>query len=253
MPHDQRSRSPLYEDVLQGRGGLAGGRFVFDPDLQITAYTASYLDLPGTAGSYASTPDNSAVSITGDIDIRARITLTDWTPNAASFTIAAKWTESTNQRSYVFQIQGAGNGNLMFFWSTTGTDTPGEISTSSTGFIHGSTHWVRVTLDVNDGAGNYVVRFYTSENGSAWTQLGTTITTAGATSIFDGTAILEIGSHSIGTAQQFNGMVYYADVRNGIDGTEVAEFDPSETTINKSSFTSSTGEVWTMNGTAVLR
>jgi hypothetical protein len=49
-----------------------------------TATTNNYLALGGIAGNYASTPDSVANSITGDIDIRTKVALADWTPAVAN-------------------------------------------------------------------------------------------------------------------------------------------------------------------------
>ena len=46
------------------------------------------LNLPGTSGSYASTPDSPAVSVTGDLDLRVRVSMNDWTPDSSQTLIA---------------------------------------------------------------------------------------------------------------------------------------------------------------------
>lgn len=145
------------------------------------------LVLSGLAGNFASTPDSAALSITGDIDIKVKVTLNDWTP-ATGTAIAQKFTTSANQRSWVLLV--LTDGSLRLVHSSDGIATINTDSTAVTGFADGATKWVRATLDVNDGAGNRVAKFYTSDDGSTWTQLGTTVTTAGTTSIFDSTAQL---------------------------------------------------------------
>jgi hypothetical protein len=90
------------------------------------------------------------------------------------------------------------------------------------------TKWLRATLDVDDGAGNCIVKFYTGDDGTNWTQLGTTVTTAGTASIFDSTAVLETGSLGVGTANLLNGTVYRAIVQSAYDtadNTTSAVFD----------------------------
>ena len=39
------------------------------------------LVLSGLFGNYASTPDSAALSITGDIDIKCKVAMADWTPS----------------------------------------------------------------------------------------------------------------------------------------------------------------------------
>jgi hypothetical protein len=128
------------------------------------------------------------------------------------------------------------------------------VSTAATGFAAGSTHWVRVTRSALTGD----VKFYTSDNFSpgagtgSWTQLGTTLaTTAGA--IHDGTSILQVGNRASNDLP-FKGRIYYADVHNGIYDAVAAKFNPSIDAGPSSvgSFTSSTGEAWTLAGSAAI-
>jgi hypothetical protein len=82
---------------------------------------------------------------------------------------------------------------------------------------------LKVTHQMNDGAGNNVVKFWYSTNlGALWTQLGATISTAGVMSIFDSTSDVWLGddnagfnshsglvnANSRGVAQ---GKIYFAD------------------------------------------
>src|SRR3546814_2774540 len=52
--------------------------------------------------------------------------------------------------------------------------------------------WLRCTIDVDNGAAQRVITFYTSTDGIVWTTLSTH-TVAGATAIFDSTAAVTIG------------------------------------------------------------
>src|SRR5690606_39898 len=98
------------------------------------------LFLPGQSGAYASTPDHASLDITGDIDIRAHLTVSSW--QAASVrTIAAKW---GSDFSWIFYITAAGG--LGFAWDPDGTGI-NEFAETSTPLSDLSTA-VRVTLDV---------------------------------------------------------------------------------------------------------
>ena len=170
---------------------------------------SNWLVLPGTSGNYASTPDSAAVSITGDIDIRVKVALDDWTPATANAVMGK--IDSSDNRSYYFSVNsGATVGKLQLATSPDGLASSEVLgrSTVATGFTDGTVHWVRVTLDVNDGGGNRVYNFYTSEDGETWDQLGTTVTTAGATTIFDGDSALEVGSIFAGTLFNVSGKIY---------------------------------------------
>jgi hypothetical protein len=206
-------------------------------------FPAQYVYFPGTAGNYASTPDSAALSITGDIDIRAKIAMDTWGAMEQDQAIVAKWLDST-QRSYMLRIR---NGNIRCYFSTTGADV---ISGSGNNAIptDGSVKWVRVTRASATG----LMSFYTSEDGVTWTATGTATGTAGA--LFDSTQQVEVGSYNNG-AGRWAGKVYYAEIRNGIGGSVVGDFTPNvpaHTGVRTpSTFTSAVGAVpWTLNGSA---
>lgn len=203
----------------------------------------AYIALPGTSDNYAITPDSAANSITGDIDIRARIGPVDWTPAAVDSVVSKH--DSATERSYRMMLNTTGL--LQMRWSADGTT---EITKSSTANLSAllslEVKWVRATLDVDNGAAGNDVNFYTSDNGVDWTQLGATVTTAGVTSIFNSTSSIEIGTTGVG-GSPFTGNIFYAEIRNGINGSVVVRFDPSEASEGATSFVSSTGETWTIN------
>lgn len=221
--------------------------------LKALGYHCSF---PGSTGNHLSTPDSSALDITGDIDIRLRVNCTDWTP-ASAFEFIDKIVNDTTQFSYLLRLDTTGT--LRLYWTTDGSTLINRVSTVATGFTDGTTHWIRAVLDVSIG-GNHEVKFYTSEdydpdtNEGTWTQLGTTVSTAGTTSIFSGTAELQVAGGRSGVAGFLAGKVYYAEVRNGIDGTKAAVFDARDAKLTEINFFSSaTAEMWTVNGTAVIK
>lgn len=203
-----------------------------------------YLRVTGTSGDYASTPDAASLDITGDIDLRVKVALDDWTP-AAESTLIAKYTATGNQRSYALAV--TSGGNLILRWSEDGTAEKTETSSAAVSASNGSVTWVRATLDVDDGASDAQVRFYTSSDGSTWTQLGTTQAVGATTSIFASTAVLELGSQTAGTVNRAAGKIFRAEVLSGIGGTSVAA--PIATT---SGITDATPRTWTVQGNAYL-
>ncbi len=204
--------------------------------------TGGYLNLPGVGGNYASTPDSSTQDITGDIDIRVKAAVADWTP-AATVTLAAKFINSGNQRSYSFRLNT--NGTLNFLISTTGADFPNNSSSVATGFSDGSAHWVRVTRVQTTG----VTTFYTSEDGVTWTQLGSTVVINAGDAIFSSTAEVYIGAvNAGGVTDVYTGKIYRAQIYNGIAGTLAADFDARRFG-SADTATMTTGEVWTINKT----
>ncbi len=209
-----------------------------------------YLDLPGTATHYASTPDHASLDITGDIDLRVRVALDDWTP-AATEGLLAKATAAGNNRAYKFVVDTAGL--LVLQWSTDGSlPLVTEVSTVATGIADGAAKHVRATLDVDNDASGYDVNFYTSDNGAVWTQLGTTVVGGATTSIAATTAILEVGTGgNVGGLQNASGTFYEAQVLDGIDGTLVADFDAADFNAGDTdtdTAVDATGKTWTING-----
>lgn len=214
------------------------------------AIVDNYMLSPGASGDYASTPDSVVASVTGDIDIRVKVALDDWTPAAIS-TLLAKSTATADQRSYALSVKT--DGTLQLQTSPTGTAAALVTSASTVAptVANGAALWVRVTLDVDDGAGGNVVKFYTSSDGTTWTQLGTTVTNAGTTSIYDSTTAVEIGSRDAGTTQVSAGKFYVAQVYSG--AVKKLEFAAADAPAGVTSIIGfATGEVWTINGAATL-
>lgn len=203
-----------------------------------------FLFLSGASGNYASTPDAASLDIVGDLDLRVRVSMDDWTP-AAESTLIAKYTATGNQRSYALAV--TATGALIFRWSEDGTAEKTETSSAVNTFVNGSTHWVRATIDVDNGAADAAVNFYTSEDGSTWTALGAEQLNGATTSIFASTAVLELGGQTLGTVNRLAGKIFRAQVLSGIAGTSVAAPIASTTSI-----TDATPLTWTVQGTAYL-
>lgn len=176
------------------------------------------LVLNGVSSNYASTPDSAALSITTNIDIRAKAALVSWTAPAADQEFANK-VINNGQGGYDFQVSQANAGKLNFRYTHDGTfaSLKSAFSTAALTTSAFSTLWVRVTYQSSNGA----VMFFTSPDGITWAQLGTTVTLTAAT-IFDGTDPLYVG-YTPGSGANVNGIIYYVDIRNNIlnDGTGI--------------------------------
>lgn len=203
----------------------------------------SALFLPGMSGNYASSPDAAALDITGDIDLRAKAAPDNWAA-AVVQAMVNKWNVPGDQLSYSMYVSSAGKLGLV--WSEDGAVLLGALSTVLIGVPNGDAKWLRATLDIDNGASGRAIKFYTSDDGASWTQLGATVTQAGVTSIFSGPAILEVGTANIGTASLFTGKVYRAQVFDGIDGTLVFDAEFDQEAIGTTSFTESSSEAATV-------
>lgn len=199
------------------------------------------LVLDGT-GDWGSTVDNAALDIAGDIDLRARVKLLDWTP-AAITGIIEKWASGTNQRSYALAL--TTTGALRFRLSTDGL--AGTIVEATSSVAVGATD--NTFKSVRVARVGSTVTFYTSDDvdleTATWVQLGTTQTAAGT--LFNGTAALTLGSAEAGAA--INGVIFSVVVKNSA-GTTVANPIYTSQAAGTTSFTDAAGRVWTLVGNA---
>jgi len=193
---------------------------------------------PGVAGSYFSTPDSAANSITGDIDMRCELAI-------RTSATQVFFDKSTGAAQVSFSAYMSGANVPIFFYSNDGTSTAGRVATSSAAIpiTLGARFYIRITYAAATGA----VDFYTSADGVAWALLGTQQTiTAGA--IFNGTASLFVGANSEGLFP-LRGLAHRIQIYNSIGGTTPAvDFNPNSSNGNLN-WASDTSEIWTGNGT----
>lgn len=205
----------------------------------------------GVAGEYASTPNSSRFdSTTNEIDIRAKVAMDLWSTTAANRTIVSK--EEDPQRTC--WLGHNSSGQLFFFWTPTGAGAEATFATSSAhGLTDGQVKWVRVTFRGNNGAGVYEVKFWLSDDNITWNLLSTTTGTIGSR-LFSGTASAKIGARGTGSTEVGPGKFYRMEWRNRIDGPIAAMFDAFDATASGASTVTSslTGEVWTINNTALV-
>jgi hypothetical protein len=169
----------------------------------------------------------------------------DWTPGGVGTFLIGQWPNTPGNNSWVFGF--SATGQLTLSWSNDGTTQLNHTMTNPLGYTDGTRHWVRVTLDVNNGAGGRTAAFYTSEDGTSWSLIESF--TGAVTSIFNSTATL-----SIGAILPYTGKVYHADLRASIDGATVANPDFTNQAVGVTSFndTASTPKTWTVNSTATI-
>jgi hypothetical protein len=196
--------------------------------------------LDGTSGCWCTTPDAAVLDILGDIDIR--IEYVQFPFGGINQTVIGKWGIATNQRSYKMHTA---FGLVGMWWSTTGTDELNDGQEAPPTADRG----IRTILDVVNGANHTTTSFSSASGLGLGTQFATH-TTGVNTSIFNSTAVLGIGAADGGTASPFSGRVYRAEVRNGLDGTVVANPDFRNLAAGTTSFVDAAGLTWTLQGTA---
>lgn len=213
----------------------------------------------GTAISIAgssrvlSTPDDPALDILGDLDLRSKW-ITNW-PTSVGVTFLS----NLNAAAFSgYELSADTSGVLTLSWGN-GSAVRTVSATAAIPDPGGSAEavLVRATLDVNNGAAGHDVKFYAALHGAtAWTQVGTTVTTAGVTSIAASNQSLYIGRRP-GTSPTLPSLCTFvwAQVRNGISGTLAANPDAGilDETTSLTTFTDGAGRVWSGTDTAVTR
>jgi hypothetical protein len=250
LRNDDRKYDPLYADGQFFGNLLPMRRWRIRGQYQDPRPLAARLD--GSSGTSLSAAYLAAFQVTGDLDVRVRVRAADYTPGGIQV-LASHWT-SSNQN---WQFQLLTGGTLQALYSTTGSNSVAKTSTAtlaSVGIIDGRLVWLRLTQDVDNGSAQNEVKFWYSTDDvedsadATFTQLGSTVTTAGAITRFASTAILRLGIQDNGDLR-LTGDIWRVQLYNGIAGTLVADFDPDDCrSTSLTSFTSTTGETWTRNG-----
>ena len=140
----------------------------------------------GTTYSYSVLADEGGLLLTpygmipeGDVEVEMKVKLVDWSPTA-SHTLATTKIGTTACLQLRLQAINGDDSRLTLSWSTNNVDpfvAHQTFSLASIGgttgvFNDGDTAWVKATLDVDNGAGGYTLQYFTSTDGTTWTQLG---------------------------------------------------------------------------------
>jgi len=241
-----RADSPYYPNLKRGmpvRAVLTGQR---DP----------YLALTGEASSRASTPDNAALDIVGDLSVAVEFECPlRVPPNETFWELATKWSEAANMS---WRLVLSYDGSLIFQWTTGGTVATKLTFAGRLGVPRPDAGILTVGFyfDVNNGAAGRDIYWYVGRGAtidqliaSPATYLQHRQTDTGTTSIFSGTAPVEIGDNSGSTDNNpAAGKVRRAIIRSGTMDAGTIVANPVFTTQNvgATSFTDSATRVWTV-------
>jgi hypothetical protein len=201
------------------------------------------LHLPGLAGNYVSTPDVASLRITGDIEFVFRIALDDYTPTAGQCVVAKRTTSAGLAYQLAFSSP---HGNLTFSLRTGGVDYFSNSIFENPGWVDGTTYWFRFRRAA--GTGGVTAGYAADQNAepSLYTSLTFSSGAATAGNIDTNTAPAEFGSNRDGGVDMILGKLYRVIVRDGFDGTTVADFDAS--IAGGPRYRDVTGKVMTING-----
>ena len=199
-----------------------------------TGTTALVLD--GSNVLAATTPDTSALDISGDLDIRMLVALDRWS--------------STNAQTFIGKAEGAYSFGkdeydlLRFEWTTTDNTFRVARSTIPVSFFpNGSAQWVRMVYDRDSGGGQHTTTFYISEDGVTWDQFGDPSVGPGTFAIAANSTPLALGNRG-DLVSPMAGRIYKVEVYDG--NTLVASPDFTSLAEGTTSFTDSAGRTWTV-------
>lgn len=225
-----------------------------------------HLTVTGTTASKASTGDDSSLDITSDWFIAVEI---EPPLPYGEFVLAGKYSTTSNQRSIALTIRNDPdpfNCYLTLRWSPDGTSAAEIAQSSLFAFLDGlpTPLWGPLTyaawLDVNDGAGNNYVHYYSARTiedieadptGSEFDSSGL----IGTTSVFSSTASLEVGAlaNGPGGISPYTGKIRRVRVRAGdVTGAVRANPDFTAQTVGATSFTDSASRPWTISAPATI-
>ncbi len=206
------------------------------------------------AGAFTS--DKASLDVVGDLDIRIDVQPYSW---RASGMFISKYLVTGNQRSWALYMDS--NGFLTWVWSTDGT-AAGRIFSTTTVPVPATSGRlsIKVAFKVNNGAGSNTTAFATATTISGtYTQLGTTITHAGITSVFSSSAELVIGGGDdfqvpINNIYGYGGKFFKAEVRTPLNGTLVADFNPGAQAVGANAWvdTVASPNAWFTRGTTAV-
>jgi hypothetical protein len=204
-------------------------------------HIVSRLVVPEGSTLGLSTPDAPAFGITGDVEIRIDIELPDWTSanDSGGQTIVQKWASS--QHSWA--ITHNGSGHLSFYWSEGGSAYT-HLTATAPMPPGPKRQTLVITMDVDNGAGGHDVNFYATDSlTGTQEQIGETVTGAGVTSIYDGTATVLVG-YNPGALESMQ--IYGMMILDGIGGTPVSTLDLTGEEGEVSTVEDVEGNTWTV-------
>jgi hypothetical protein len=193
---------------------------------------ANYFFSPKVSDNYCSIPSNNVISTDFEIIIKLS------TFNVATDgMVISKQIDGFQRSFYLYYV---GNQTFNFAISNNGSSTTSTAVSTSYGISNNDVFWIKVNRT------GTTFNFYKSTDGVSYSLINTT-TLSGA--IFAGNSQIRIGDGLDGVSYLFAGKIYRATISNSIGGAPVVDFNPNQYNVatSQTQWTSSTGEIWTIN------
>ena len=199
----------------------------------------TYLLLPGMQSLAVTTPHTSNLNVgTSTLDIRCLVALDRWDSSRAHTFVGKSWS------AYSF---GLNEQNRLRLEVTAGGSFLTVPSTEPVVAANGAALWVRGVHSISGS--NRTFTYYTSQDGTTWTQLGQPIVYSGNAGIDSNTNPLVIGDRGDGVSPMA-GKVYRVMIYSGAN--LIVDVDFRNRQDGASSITDATGRVWTIAEPAEL-
>lgn len=198
----------------------------------------------------ATSPDSVAASITGAIDIRVLGFVDNWNPaSAQAFGITKYKDDVATNVSYMLFLSSSGP---QFYWGSAAGVASAVAAGVAAPFARGIPGWLRVTAETDGTITFYWAEFDGTVNEPSSWQTLVVKTATGFADIRDNATVLQINGAQ-NNNYHMDGGVFRSVVYSGVSGTRKVDFNPNaDATTGATSFTSATGEVWTLNNTVAL-
>ncbi|MFD5002228.1 hypothetical protein ACFWMV_04900 [Streptomyces mutabilis] len=202
--------------------------------------------LPNTDIGSAWTPATAALDITTSIDVRIEVDIANWTPGTV-VELCGKYDLFNAARSWLMLI--SDTGALTFRRSLDGV-TIEEFTSREP--IYSSPSGRTALRSTWDGTTGIYTHYAAPTIDGPWTLLGTPSNPGATGSLYQSSAPIEVGDvATLGYASP-EGSVYAFQLRNGINGTIVADVDFTALSPGTTAFTDAVGLPWRLSGTAAI-
>jgi hypothetical protein len=211
----------------------------------------TFIELPGE-GARISTPDGAGLGITGDVDLRVDVTLTEWRRPGRHIPLMNKGTAEGTDQSWELGVHEGGAPYVVWRESATSVVT---VACEQTVVVPPSGRLaLRAAVDVDNGAGGFTVYFWTAPTlAGPWAALGEGQTYDLASALVTSTAPVQAGHveypAQVGALPPV-GRLHGLEVRDGIDGTVVAQVTAADVAEDAATFTGAGGRTWTVTAPA---